>query len=406
MKETAQKEIESLHQKELALVEAEVQQAQRNLSTDGSGRVLKARLQQLKVQERAELAQAELTEEAKLAIKEKYLTAAAQLESEYSDATYQTITQSIQQATQAVTQILQQSLADSADITNQQFDAQIKGLQQRLSVLDEQLNKTRSQLDSDEKALENATGQRRAALIQKIEQEKRAESVLGAEKKRNAEQQLTIEKERQKLQDKANSLNQKAVAIETLLATVEMIRTAAKSGQFSGPAAPFVISATAAAGLAAALAIRNALKFEQGGLLPGGVVTGPSHEAGGVRGTGRFGNVEVEGGEFIVNKRATAAFLPQLRAINDVGRTRYIPASNVRFAAGGVLPSPTTPTQSTSEIVVELQALRAEVQQVRAAVLVAPTLAPKPVLRIGTVEAEAITEQQASAAQQKALATF
>lgn len=63
-------------------------------------------------------------------------------------------------------------------------------------------------------------------------------------------------------------------------------------------------------------------KLKKGGLIPeklatGGVVNGPSHEQGGVRGTGRFANVEVEGGEFVVNKHATKMFMPQLKYINS-----------------------------------------------------------------------------------------
>jgi hypothetical protein len=58
-----------------------------------------------------------------------------------------------------------------------------------------------------------------------------------------------------------------------------------------------------------------------GGLLEagGGIVMGSSHAMGGVRGMGRFNNVEVEGGEAIINKRSTAAFLPLLSKLNELG---------------------------------------------------------------------------------------
>lgn len=58
-----------------------------------------------------------------------------------------------------------------------------------------------------------------------------------------------------------------------------------------------------------------------GGLLEaaGGMVTGPSHENGGVRGTGSFNNIEVEGGEAIINKKSTAMFLPLLSKLNELG---------------------------------------------------------------------------------------
>lgn len=51
-------------------------------------------------------------------------------------------------------------------------------------------------------------------------------------------------------------------------------------------------------------------KFEEGGLL-----VGPSHDRGGIR--NYFG--EMEGGEFVVNRQSSAAFLPLLEQINSLG---------------------------------------------------------------------------------------
>jgi hypothetical protein len=53
-------------------------------------------------------------------------------------------------------------------------------------------------------------------------------------------------------------------------------------------------------------------KFAEGGLL-----SGPSHDRGGIR--NYFG--EMEGGEFIVNKQSSAAFLPLLERINELGNS-------------------------------------------------------------------------------------
>ncbi len=319
---------------------------------------------------------------------------------EVAESAFEDITQSIQRAAQTVSSIVSGLAGEAAG----QLDAQLDALDARLDTLDKSLDETRTRIQTDEKSLEGATGARRAALIAKIEQEKKAEAALAAQKSKAAADQLRVEKERQKLQERADQANRASVAVETILATIAMIRTAAESGKFSGPAAPFVIAATAAAGIAAALTLKNALKFREGGLLDG-----PSHEQGGIRGRGAFGNVEVEGGEFIVNRKATAQYLPLLHQINDVGRTRYIPAPNVRFAGGGVLPSPTATSQSgvtTTEVVDALGRIEMRLVSVEQAVMIAPTLLPKPVLRIGTIEAEAISEQQTQAAQQKALATF
>jgi hypothetical protein len=63
-------------------------------------------------------------------------------------------------------------------------------------------------------------------------------------------------------------------------------------------------------------------------LRDGGVVRGRSHSAGGVRGTGRFNNIEVEGGEFVVNRKSTARFLPQLNRINQMQNGGQLPNFN------------------------------------------------------------------------------
>ena len=73
------------------------------------------------------------------------------------------------------------------------------------------------------------------------------------------------------------------------------------------------------------------VKYEKGGLLKGN-----SHSEGGIPFTvaGR-GGFEAEGGEYIVNKRATAMYFPVLEAINrSVGYGNYNP---VYMAAGGVI---------------------------------------------------------------------
>jgi hypothetical protein len=51
----------------------------------------------------------------------------------------------------------------------------------------------------------------------------------------------------------------------------------------------------------------------------GGLLKGPSHSQGGIK-TG-FG--ELEGGEYVINKRSTTSFLPLLAAINSTGNRKY-----------------------------------------------------------------------------------
>jgi hypothetical protein len=70
----------------------------------------------------------------------------------------------------------------------------------------------------------------------------------------------------------------------------------------------------------------------------GGLLQGPSHSSGGIP-------VEAEGGEYIVNKRSTAKWLPILHAINEesTGRTALRIPTVKRFAEGGLVEAMLTP---------------------------------------------------------------
>lgn len=76
------------------------------------------------------------------------------------------------------------------------------------------------------------------------------------------------------------------------------------------------------AGASSQAAPSTGAKFAKGGLL-----VGPSHDEGGIKSP--YG--ELEGGEFVVNKRSTQSFMPLLSAINKAGNRKY--------AVGGMTPS-------------------------------------------------------------------
>ena len=105
------------------------------------------------------------------------------------------------------------------------------------------------------------------------------------------------------------------------------------------PMGAVMAAVTLATGMMNVAKIANTdVKYEKGGLLKG-----KSHSEGGIPFTvaGR-GGFEAEGGEYIVNKRATAMYFPVLEAINrSVSNGNYNP---VYMAAGGV--SKQVPIQS------------------------------------------------------------
>lgn len=132
------------------------------------------------------------------------------------------------------------------------------------------------------------------------------------------------------------ALGKAAAIAETTINTY----VAAQKAYSSMAEIPVVGTALGAA--AAALAVASGLanvkkiaetnvKYEKGGLLKG-----KSHNEGGIPFTvaGR-GGFEAEGGEYLVNKRATAMYFPVLEAINrSAGYGNYNP---VYMAAGGVI---------------------------------------------------------------------
>jgi len=96
----------------------------------------------------------------------------------------------------------------------------------------------------------------------------------------------------------------------------------------------------AAISYAGQVAAINQRKFIPRKFAEGGMVNGPSHDQGGVPFSvqGQSG-YEMEGGEYIVNKRATAMHRDLLERINKSGRTKAT-AGSYKFAEGGLVSSP------------------------------------------------------------------
>jgi len=72
------------------------------------------------------------------------------------------------------------------------------------------------------------------------------------------------------------------------------------------------------------------------------LLQGPSHSQGGI-------NINVEGGEAVINKRSTAMFLPELSAINEAGKGRSF------MANGGIAGQNFASTDITANAASKLQ---------------------------------------------------
>ena len=137
--------------------------------------------------------------------------------------------------------------------------------------------------------------------------------------------------EQQLKQDRANTV---AAGLEAI-ARATILAFSTKDPFVSGPVQASIASGVIAATTGAKLAAIGTRKFYPKKFEDGGIVNGPSHAEGGVpfKVQGR-GGYEMEGGEFIVNKRSASMHKDLLDKINSSGRTAAVIGTQ-KFAQGG-----------------------------------------------------------------------
>ena len=137
--------------------------------------------------------------------------------------------------------------------------------------------------------------------------------------------------EEQKKQDQYNA------GVNTAAAIAEIYVNSLKGGKLTDIAKANVLAGIAAAQGVAQIAAIGQRKFYPKKFEQGGMVEGPSHAQGGIPFTvAGQGGYEMEGGEFIVNKRASSMHRDLLERINNSGRTAPMTGKQV-FANGGAV---------------------------------------------------------------------
>lgn len=224
------------------------------------------------------------------------------------------------------------------------FQAQADAISRNIEQIDKEIDRSERQIQRHQNNITNymqlaemERGAERDALIQaaKDEQEVMKQKEIAEDEARKKKEKLENE---QKVADfkakKTNLANQllQGLANTALGVTQALAQT---------PPASYVMAAlTGAMG-----AIQTGIISTQMGKLKmanGGLLDGPLHSQGGIP-VGNTG-VEVEGGEYVVNRRSTAEYLPLLEAINERGRRRY--------ADGGQLELPSMNT--TNELLARM----------------------------------------------------
>lgn len=221
-------------------------------------------------------------------------------------------------------------LAKFFGVTDEEFE-QIKSqalqfAQQLYSELEQQAKDSiQRRLDDELDALDRETESKKAALKKQADDgvisQKTYERRLSEIDKEAAAKQEELKKEafeEQKKWNLANAAMNGALAITNLLATVP--------GGKLNPAFWVALVFTTMTTLAQTAMIASQ-KYARGGLLQGA-----SHAQGGIKGSVQGNNIELEGGEVVINKRSSAMFRRELSAINSYN------GWGQKFAAGGELP--------------------------------------------------------------------
>jgi hypothetical protein len=203
------------------------------------------------------------------------------------------------------------------------------------------LENTKNRLDSELEAIKNRYKVEGDILKSQLDNQLITESQFRAKQKELRQKQLADENDiNKKIFEAEKKADINNVIIETSESLASNILQNYGNAD-SATASIYTILGTAAivaAGAAKADAI-NRRKFFPVKYEEGGIVNGPSHAQGGVPFTVQGqGGYEMEGGEFIVNKKASAMHRGLLEKINNSYKTPTLPSS-YKFASGGMVPN-------------------------------------------------------------------
>lgn len=235
------------------------------------------------------------------------------------------------------------------------LDEEYDMLEEAYERQEELTQKHTDKLNDIEDELKTSRGDRRAHLVEQLNAERAAmlaslqeEQKIEKQKEINQKKQDALEKKRRE-QEKKNSIVQ--ATINTFTAVTNAL---AVQPWFVGLA----LSAVALALGMAQVANIKKQKYASGGLL-----IGKSHSLGGIP-VGNTG-IEVEGNEYVVNKKSTSKNLPLIDYINtqnrtlskddlikwfDSGKRNVTSQISNKYATGGVIPN--IPTQNNEQTIV------------------------------------------------------
>lgn len=263
---------------------------------------------------------------------------------------------------QAATSVIQ----SIGEINQAAFEKEMEALEERSKYYEDLLDKQKGltqkyadDVNSIEDELSTARGDRRQHLIDQLNAQMQAQRESLAEEKRIEKEQKKIDDRKKKL-DYDNEMRKWNQSKLTAKINAALAITAAAVNSWPIPAVPMIAAATAM-GIAqlAAIYANKPQKYADGGLLEG-----RSHAQGGIKVLG--GHAEVEGGEFVTNRRTTAQNSDLLYYINSKKKKldlsdmiefysskpkKSISGMKRMFADGGELPTLRTDISLNSRLV-------------------------------------------------------
>lgn len=193
----------------------------------------------------------------------------------------------------------------------------------------EKVQESQSKIEELNEKMKNSSGAQLEAYKQQQADEMLLMAQREAEEKRLQREKEKREKELERKQKQQKKLDLKMTLATSLANTAEGVTKALTWGFPLGTIFAAIIGAMGA--IQIATITKQISKLADGGLL-----FGNSHSMGGIP-VGNTG-VEVEGGEYVVNKRSTKKYLPLLQQINEEGAMHKTRANQIgKFADGGQL---------------------------------------------------------------------
>ena len=239
-----------------------------------------------------------------------------------------------------IAEILNMLFENVFDPINEAFSSmlefQIEEAQEALDKATEMHDKSVDKLEESQNKVQelndkmkNSSGAQLEALKQQQADEMLLLAQREAEEKRLAREKEKREKELAKKEKQQRKLELKMQLIEGIANTAVSVTKALTWGWPLGAIFASIIGAMGA--MQTAIIAKQISKLADGGLLQG-----RSHAQGGIP-VGNTG-IEVEGGEYVINKRSTAKYLPLLQAINEEGARKKTVANQLgKYANGGQL---------------------------------------------------------------------